>query len=359
MIVTEVNTYVTQLEALTIKIGSMPRFKASGLYLQLKTDEGLEGWSLVHWNLSNNALKTFIDEALSKLLLKRDPFMREQIFWDVYNTSNRICFGIPQATAALDVALWDLVGQATKTPIYKLLGGMKTKAPAYASLPFGYSPKATAQSVGVAVNQGFKAVKIRIGDSPEKDEAVIKAVRDVYPDLTLMADVNSGYSSIREAIKLAKIAEKYNLKWIEEVLQGEDLEALARLRTNSNVDTAGGENDFGMYRFHDILSAGAYDILQPDVTRNGFTMMKKIEALALVRGVRVVPHIFGFGHIIAANLSFIMASATEWVEFPFYPEEFQLLEEPIRVKDGFVEAIDKPGLGVKVHPDALGKYLVK
>ncbi len=359
MIITEVNTYVVQLEALTIKIGSMPRFKASGLYIRLKSDEGHEGWALVHWNLSNNALKTFIDEALQKLVLKKDPFMREQIYWDMYNTSNRICFGIPQATAGIDVALWDLVGQATKTPIYKLLGGMKTKVPAYASLPFGYSPKATAQAISVAVSQGFIAAKIRIGDSPEKDEAVIKAVRDVHPNLTLMADVNSGYSSVREAIKLAKIAEKYDLRWIEEVMQGEDLEALARIRSSSNIDMAGGENDFGMFRFHDILSAGAYDIIQPDVTRNGFSMMRKIESMALVKGVRLIPHIFGFGHIIAANLHFIMASQTEWAEIPFIPEEFQLLEEPIRIKDGFVEAINKPGLGVKPHPDVLGKYLVK
>ncbi|HME54837.1 MAG TPA: mandelate racemase/muconate lactonizing enzyme family protein [Candidatus Lokiarchaeia archaeon] len=359
MIITEVNTYVVELSAVTMKIGSMPRFKASGLYINIKTDEGFEGWSVVHWALSSNALKVFIDEALRKIVLKKDPFMNEEIFWDLYKTSNRICFGIPQATAGLDNALWDLKGQATKTPIYKLLGGMKTKVRAYASFISGFTPKATAQTAGVAVDKGFSAVKIRIGTNPTKDEAVIKEVRDTFPDLIIMADVNSGYSSVRDALQLAKIAEKYNLRWIEEVLQSEDLEALARVRSKSNVDIAGGENDFGIYRFHDILSAGAYDIIQADVSRNGFTQMKKIEALATVRGIPVIPHIFGFGHQLAANLHFILASQSDWVEFAFAPEEFQLLEEPFHIKDGYLEAPDKPGLGVQLHPDALRQYRVQ
>ncbi|MHA1731135.1 MAG: mandelate racemase/muconate lactonizing enzyme family protein [Promethearchaeota archaeon] len=361
MKITEVNTHLLQLEALTIKIGSMPRFKVTALCVNVKSDEGHEGWSLVHWNLSNLGLKSLIDESLRKLLLKKDPFMAERLFWDVYETSNRICFGIPQATAALDVAVWDLVGHATGTPLYKLLGGMKKKVRAYASLPFGYSPKATAQTVGVAVDKGFTAVKIRIGKSLKSDEAVLREVRDHFPDLPLMADVNSGYSNTRDATKCAQVAAKYGLEWLEEPLQGESLEALSRVRRESPVDVAGGENDFGIYRFHDVLKAGAYDIIQPDVTRNGFTQMKRIETLAEVRGVRLIPHIFGLGHVYAANLSHVLSSKNcDWMEFPFIPEEFQLLQEPVGIDSkGFVNAIEKPGLGVEFDPAAFEKYLVK
>lgn len=360
MKITAVKTHLLQLEALTIKIGSMPRFKATGLLTQVQTDAGIDGWSLVHWNLSNKALKVFLDEALAKVVRKKDPFMIEEHFWNLYETSNRICFGIPQATAALEIALWDIVGKATKTPVYKLLGGKKTKAPAYASLPFGYSPKATAQTTGVAVDRGFTAVKVRIGKNVKKDAAVLKEVRDQFPDLTIMADVNSGYRSVREAIKLTEVAAKYELAWVEEVLQGESLAGLARVRAHSPVAVAGGENDFGMYRFHDVLEAGAYDIIQPDVTRNGFSQMKKIAALAEVRGVHTIPHIFGFGLILAANLHFIMSERTEWVEYPFIPEEFQLLAEPIMPdKRGFVHALEGPGLGVETDPEALAKYEVQ
>jgi L-alanine-DL-glutamate epimerase-like enolase superfamily enzyme len=359
MIITEVNTYVVQLNEMTFKLGAMPKLKASGLYINVKTDEGFEGWSVVHWPLSNKALKTLVDDSLRKLVLKKDPFMTEEIYTALYQTSNRICAGVPQATAGIDNALWDLIGQATKTPIYKLLGGMKTEVQAYASFMGQFTPKATVQTAGVAQDKGFTAVKIRTGDDPEKAGVVIKELRDAFPNLIIMADVNSGFTSVRQALKMAKIAEKYELCWIEEVLQSEDLEALARVRAASGVDIAGGENDFGVWRFHDVLSAGAYDILQADVSRNGFTMMRKIEALATVRGIPVIPHIFGYGHQFAANLHFILASRSPWVEFVFAPEEFQLLETPITIKNGCVQAPEGPGLGVKLNQESFEKYLVR
>ncbi|MFO8018803.1 MAG: enolase C-terminal domain-like protein [Promethearchaeia archaeon] len=76
---------------------------------------------------------------------------------------------------------------------------------------------------------------------------------------------------------------------------------------------------------------------------------KKIDAMAEVKGVRCIPHIFGFGHILAANLHFIMASRCEWCEFPFIPEEYQILETPLTVEKGYVNTLEKPGLGVEIN----------
>lgn len=100
MQITDVKTYILQLD-FKIKIGSMPRLQASGLYTNIKTDEGIDGWALSHWNLSNLAQKHFIDDALRKMVLKKDPFMVEEIFHELYQNSNRIMFGIPQATSAI------------------------------------------------------------------------------------------------------------------------------------------------------------------------------------------------------------------------------------------------------------------
>ena len=107
MIITDVKTYLLQLD-FKIKIGSMPRFQASGLYTNLITDEGINGWALSHWNLSNRAQQQFIEEALKKLVLKKDPFMVEEIYHEIYQNSNRIMFGIPHATSAIQVACWDI-----------------------------------------------------------------------------------------------------------------------------------------------------------------------------------------------------------------------------------------------------------
>jgi D-galactarolactone cycloisomerase len=126
------------------------------------------------------------------------------------------------------------------------------------------------------------------------------------------------------------------------------------------VEIAGGENDMGAFRFEDILSKGSYDIVQPDVTRSGgYLQLKKIDAMAEVKGVRCIPHIFGFGHILAANLHFIMASRCDWCEFPFIPDEYQILEEPIKCEKGKVKALEKAGLGVEINRKMFEENVLK
>ncbi|MCJ7650109.1 MAG: hypothetical protein MUP85_15980, partial [Candidatus Lokiarchaeota archaeon] len=183
---------------------------------------------------------------------------------------------------------------------------------------------------------------------------------NAFSDINIMVDANSAYQSVNDALKIAKICDKYDIEWLEEPLSTDNLNGLAKLKERSPVQIAGGENDMGIFRFEDILSKDCCDIIQPDVTRSGgFLQLKKIDAMAEVKGVQCIPHIFGFGHILAANLHFIMASRCEWCEFPFIPEEFQVLEEPIKAEKGFVKAIDKPGLGVEIDKEMFEKNVLK
>jgi len=359
MKITDINTHLLELD-FKIKIGSMPRFKATGLYINIKTDENIDGWALSHWNLSNAAQKQFIDEALSRLILNKDPFMTEDIFHTIYHSSNRIMFGIAPSTSAIQVALWDIIGKATGQPIYKLLGGRKRRVRAYASMPRGYKAKAAAGAVEAAVDLGgFKGVKLRIGNGVKNDEKLLRAVRESFPKINIMVDANSAYESVPESLEIAKICDKYNITWLEEPMPSDNLNGLARLREKSPVEIAGGENDMGIFRFEDVLSKGTYDIIQPDVTRSGgYLQLKKIDAMAEVKGVRCIPHIFGFGHILAANLHFIMSSRCDWCEFPFIPDEYQLLEEPIKVEKGYLKALEKPGLGVEINKQMFDENVI-
>ncbi|MHA2391144.1 MAG: mandelate racemase/muconate lactonizing enzyme family protein [Promethearchaeota archaeon] len=362
MEITDVKTYLLELD-FKIKIGSMPRFKATGLYINILTDEGIDGWALSHWNLSNAAQQVFIEEALRKMLIRKDPFMTEEIFHTIYTSSNRIMFGIPSSTSAIMIACWDIIGKATKQPLYKLLGGRKQQVRAYASMPRGYKPKAAVGAVNSALKPelgGFKAVKLRIGNGPKKDEELIREVRETFPEINIMVDANSAYDSVNEALKIANICAKYDVTWLEEPIPTDNLNGLAKLREKSPIEIAGGENDMGIYRFEDILSKNCYDVIQPDTTRSGgYLQMKKIDAMAEVKGVRCIPHIFGFGHILAANLHFIMSTRCDWCEFPFIPEEYQLLEEPIRAERGFVKALEKPGLGVDINQKMFEDNILK
>lgn len=358
MKITDIKTHLLELN-FKIKIGSMPRFKATGLYINIKTDEGIDGWGLSHWNLSNEAQKQFIDEALSRLLIGENPFMTEKIFHTIYHSSNRIMFGIPQATSAIQVALWDIIGKATKQPIYKLLGGMKEKVKAYASMPRGYKARAVAGVVEAAADKGFEAVKLRIGNGPKKDKKLLKTVRESFPDIDIMVDANSAYEDVWTALEVAEICGEYNITWLEEPMPSDNLNGLARLRELSPVPIAGGENDMGTFRFQDILEKGCYDIIQPDVTRSGgYLQLKKIDAMAEVKSIQLIPHIFGFGHILASNLHFIMASRCPWCEFPFIPEVYQLLEDPIKQENGYVKALKDPGLGVEINQEMFEENVI-
>jgi len=359
MIITEVKTYLMVLD-FTFKIGAMPAFKASGLFINIKTDEDIEGWGLAHWNLSNAGAQKLVDDFIGRLLIKEDPFMVERIYHTLYHNTNRIMFGIPQVTSAIEVALWDIIGKTTKQPIYRLLGGMKDKIRAYASMPRGYKPKAAVGAVQSALDLGgFTGVKLRIGGRGGKPEAVIKEVRDAFPDLEIMVDANSAYLTVSDALKIANVCYKNDLTWLEEPMPSDNLNGLALLRKKSPIEIAGGENDFGIFRIEDVLSKGCYDIIQPDVNRSGgFLQLKKMDAMAEVKGVRLIPHTFGYGLQLAANLHFSLSSRCDWLEFPFYPEEFQVLEEPIKCDKGIVKALNKPGLGVEVNKKMLEENVI-
>ncbi|NVM52943.1 MAG: mandelate racemase/muconate lactonizing enzyme family protein [Candidatus Helarchaeota archaeon] len=343
---------------LTIKIGAMPKFKITGTILRIKTDEGTEGIAGTHLVNADNALVAHI-KRWHKILRKQDPFDIEKIWRDVYNTQNRILLGIPQALSVIDCALHDLKGKAVGKPVYQLLGSYQHKVKAYASFPWWVNPVQLKGYIAPAMERGFKAVKVRIGKNLNWDERVLKTVRDLGgDDLEVMADVNSGYS-MRQALKIARIAERLDLRWLEEPLPSDDLVGLSELRSKVDVDIAGGENDAFSWRFREILDRNAYDIIQPDVTRSGgITEVKKIAAIAEAYGKLCVNHIFGVGLIQYANLQLIGAiSNCPYMEYGYFPEEFLLTKKPIELdNDGYAILPKLPGLGFEIDEEALKKY---
>jgi D-galactarolactone cycloisomerase len=343
---------------LTIKIGAMPKFKITGTILRIKTDENIEGIAGTHFVNADNSLVAHI-KRWQKILLKQDPFDIEKIWRDVYNTQNRILLGIPHALSVIDCALHDLKGKALGKPVYRLLGGYQHKVKAYASFPWWVNPVQLKGYLDPAMDRGFKAVKVRIGKDLEWDERVLKTVRDLGGnDLEIMADVNSGYS-MRQALKIARVAERLDLRWLEEPLPSDDLTGLAELRHKVDIDIAGGENDAFTWRFREILERNAYDVIQPDVTRSGgITEVKKIAAIAESYGKLCVNHIFGVGPIQYANLQLLGAiSNSPYMEYGFFPDEFLLTKAPIEIdKEGYAILPNKPGLGFELDETNLKKY---
>ncbi|MHA1229461.1 MAG: mandelate racemase/muconate lactonizing enzyme family protein [Candidatus Helarchaeota archaeon] len=342
---------------LTIKIGAMPKFKITGSILKIITDTGAEGIAGTHFVNSDNALVEHINRW-KKFVIKQDPFNIQKIWRDLYNNINRILLGISHAISLIDCALWDLIGKILDKPVYKLLGGYRSKVPAYASLPWWINPRQLESYFKGILDRGFKGVKVRIGKNLEWDTKVLEKTRDIVGnDFHIMADVNSGYN-FRQALKIARVCERLDLDWLEEPMPSDDLVSLAELRKKVDIMIAGGENDAFIYRFREILERRAYDIIQPDVTRSGgITEVKKIAAMAESYGIECVPHIFGFGPIQYANLQIIGAIPNcSWMEYSYIPEEFLMTKAIELDQNGNAVIPESPGLGFDFIEEDFNKY---
>lgn len=347
----------------------MPQTSQDVTLIRIHTDEGISGTgtSIMGWRRS---LEEFIGDRIGAALvaLVGEPFAVERL-----TRILRLGSWLGPRLCPLEIALWDIIGKACNQPVHKLLGGYQDRVKAYASTAELKKAEDRVNDVLKWQEQGFKAVKIRAHHpDPEKDLEVVKAVRDaVGNDMEIMVDANMAWEfvaplwSYQTAVKMAKEFEKLGVKWLEEPLYKDNLKALAKLAAEVDMPIAGGELEFGLFRFKELIDKGAYDIVQPDVNISGGILEgRKISALAEASGILCIPHTWTNGLGLAANLQLIGALANcPYVEFPYEPPAWAVgvrditLKEPIKVdKNGFVEIPKKPGLGVELNEEVITKY---
>jgi D-galactarolactone cycloisomerase len=303
-------------------------------------------------------------------LLGRDPFMIEA-FWEEQMAGRR-AHNRNRGASGLEIALWDIVGKAAGLPVYKLLGAHAERIPVYAATSRLMPPDVLADHVAGIVDLGFKAVKLRAHRAaPWEDVAAVEAVRDALgDDLTILVDANQynaspgyRYWPKRTAWQVARALEALDVYYLEEPLPGIDLAGLAEMAAEMDMFIAGGELALTVYDLNDALQAGAYDIIQPDVTMGGnygITGVLKAATLADYAGRLIIPHTpsgrtFPLG--VPATLHAMATVANcPMVEFPFDPpiltaETTQApVVEPLWIDaDGCVPVPDGPGLGVTLH----------
>lgn len=262
------------------------------------------------------------------------------------------------ALAAIDVALWDLAGKRTETPLYVLLGGAKTRVPVY-NTHVGWLNRPLAKMLELsreAVRRdGFRALKLKVGkDDPHEDRERVARVREtVGAQVKLMIDANQSWT-LDEAVPRLKLLEEYELVWIEEPLLATDIAGLKALGRYTKIARAGGESLYAPANFFDSVRRGALDILQPDVARvGGITNALKVCHLAQTANLRVAPHV-------APELSVSIAAAVpnsmfiEWI-----PQMEPVLKTRVRLEDGHAIPSEAPGHGIEFDGQALDKFEVK
>jgi len=319
--------------------------------------------------------KAIIEKKLKKLIIGENPFDRERLFEKMLgHGTSAYAFGtkgaIVSAVASIDIALWDLVGKVLKVPIYDLLGGKcREKIPAYASGFFGkagkpLTPEECGREAIVYVEEGFTAMKMKVGFDPKSDLRRVKAVRDaIGSDVDLMVDANQSYS-FPLAVKMARLFEKYDVTWLEEPIPINDIDAMAALTSTVEISIAAGENYYTRYEFRDLLVKRAVDIIQPDIIHaGGITECKKIASMANAWNIPCAPHIHSTVGMVASI--HLLASVSNGLIAEYITRggssalRDELFARPLKVKNGYVEVPKGPGLGIELNEEALKKYSLR
>jgi galactonate dehydratase len=339
-------------------------------FVRVLTDEGLSGVGEVRMLNHTDALLGYFSEAVPNHVLGHDPFNIEHLVQSMYrNDFARAGEIAMSAIATLEIACWDIVGQALGQPVYRLLGGaVRERIKAYAN--GWYTGERTPEEFHAAaqrvVAKGYRALKFDpFGsgfyelDLVEKGRAIelVEAVRAaVGSEVEILIEMHGRFNPAT-AIEMARELERFKPSWVEEPVPPENLAALKKAAAKINIPIATGERIHTRYDFRELLELQAADYIQPDITHfGGLLEVKKLAAWAENYYVLVAPHNVGGPVSTAAALHFAASTpnfkiqehfndfADAWVKSvaPGNPE----------VVDGYFALPQGPGLGVKFDEEA-------
>jgi D-galactarolactone cycloisomerase len=289
--------------------------------------------------------------------------LRQSTFWQGRGGS------VEHAISGLDIALWDILGQACKQPVSRLLGGnYRDRIKPYGSILFD-EPDALRETLESVVERGFKAIKMGWRPFGRRDRAfdelLIRTARMAVGDhIELMVDAGGSEQfwphGVNWARETAKMLANYNITWFEEALPPDDIEGFIELTRQSPVPISTGEVLTRRQAFRPWLERRAVDIIQPDCTKNGgLSESRRIAWMAYDHNVLMVPHGWNTAIGVAADLQLSAAMpVARYVEY-LTPCEYieDLTVERFELDDeGLLKIPDRPGLGVTLDPDKLKRY---
>jgi L-alanine-DL-glutamate epimerase-like enolase superfamily enzyme len=356
---------IAQLHALLVRVPQKPpiapyqsRYRATSakeaLLVRLETDTDLVGWGETPVDWINKSFEGAPEDLLRGRALGRDPFDLEG--WYADN-------GVGSFLAsAVEMAMWDLIGHATRQPLYRLLGGAVRKKVELAAC-MGIRPYGEAKEIARGyLEAGFSTLKTKAGRRAEEDLEMVRGIRDGVGDrLKLRIDPNMGYAP-EVAFPLARDLERYGLEYFEQPMPQGLIADAARLRRRTRTPIALNESVTTPEVVLQILQLGAADVLLPDTYQcSGILGVKKVAALAEAAGVPCVfhcAHDLGLKtaamlHVVASSPGFTLAN-----DCTYYGLEDDVITAPHRIERGFMAVPEGPGLGVTVDEARVARYRV-
>lgn len=336
------------------------------LLVEVRTDSGLTGVGETLARFAPLAYAELVEAALRPRLVGQDAAaiganwarMRRAL-------SGRAGGMLIEAIAGVDIALWDIAGQAVGLPVWRLLqGGARTEVPVYAaSIPWGGSEEAAAARVSDYRARGFDRIKVKIGGPPRAAAARLAAVRAAAgAGVELTADANWAYT-LDEAVAVGRALADHGYAWFEEPLRPEDEDGYRMLRARCAVPLAAGESNYTLDQAAPLVADRTLSYLQPNVTRSGgITEVLRMARMAGQHDVAYAPHV-GMSGIICEAASLHLAAAlpnAAVMECPLAGNRFKsdladLRPGAERAAEGRLAVPQGPGLGLQVNWDAAGE----
>jgi L-alanine-DL-glutamate epimerase-like enolase superfamily enzyme len=323
--------------------------------LRIHTNAGITGWANSWFgNLGEGArvVQTILEYEVKPVIMGKDPAFPRRIRADLWKALNyQGVTGVSQfALAATDIALWDILGKNAGLPVYKMLGACRDRMPVYSMCGWYYDNDGDLsrfkRQIATAVEQGYKAVKIKVGKySLADDERRIRLAFDtIGKDRRLMVDANQVFDRA-EALRRGKAYQEMGCFWLEEPLPPEDMEGFSLLAQALDMRVATGENLNTKYAFADLIARRGADIVQPDSRRAG-GVCEWMEIAAIAGGYKVEVASHGGG---PTDLNMLLAMPNA-----IYMES----GGPLKMVDGEVAAPEKPGMSSEVNAEEIRKYKV-
>ena len=354
-------------EGKTVTLGIGSTIKRDAIVVRVRTSDGVTGYGEAHPGRSPGAIASLIRHTIAPMLIGMEATDCSGVWNRVYRmqiASHGLGAGAALALSGIDMALWDIRGKMANMPLYKLLGGSRRRLKAYAGgIALGFQPaESLAEEAQEYVARGYKAVKLRLGDGTPNDIERITHVRKVLgKQIDIVVDANAMYT-LEDVRRMMPVLAEMQVGWLEEPFACNNFGAYREAaRIAGVVPIAAGENHYTRFEFAQLLEGRAVQVFQPDLSKaGGITEGMRIAAMASAWGVSVHPHSSATGLNHAASVHFLAA-----VDNAGYFEACVSRHNPFRDmfgptfevgRDGCVEPLDGPGLGLDVDEEVFKQF---
>ncbi len=349
-----------------VRLGLGANVKRDTVIVIVTADDGTVGIGEAHHGQNATAMAEVIEAGLGSLIIGADPFDTEGIWaklWRQQIVTHGLGAGSVMALSGIDVALWDLKGKLLSQPVYRLLGGARKRIRAYAGgLSLGFQPLDTLEhEVAGLLDQGYTAIKMRVGDTPAKDAERVGHIRETFGDyLDIAVDAATRYT-VMDLPDVLRYCEANRVYWLEEPFAPDNVPAYQELRRRTNIPIAAGENHYTRQAFRDLFEARAISICQADCMKTGgLTELKKIADMAAAWHIPLAPHTSHSVISMAANAHLLSAVSNGLIYeadvAKVNPFRTDLAKPALTVVDGHIEPPDAPGLGLTIDQAVLDAH---